>query len=46
MHKTELNDEQADRIKENLTQYYNNPEAFDAAELWEIFEDRDPAEFL
>jgi len=39
-------DDQDTRIRENLTEYYNNPDAFDAAELWEMFEDRDPAEFL
>lgn len=39
-------DEQADRIRENLAEYYENFIAYSLWDLEEIFEDRDPIEFL
>ena len=39
-------DEQAEEIKENLKDYYENPEEYTLADLEEIFQDRDPFEFL
>ena len=39
-------DEQADAIKERLTDYYENPEEYSLEDFEDIFEDRDPFEFL
>lgn len=39
-------DEQALEIKENLAEYYANPEEYTLSDLEEIFQDRDPFEFL
>jgi hypothetical protein len=39
-------DEQGDEIRENLAEYYANPEQYSMADLEEIFQDRDPFEFL
>ena len=39
-------DEQAEQIKEDLAEYYANPEAYSIRDLEEIFQDRDPFEFL
>ena len=39
-------DEQAERIREALADFYNNPEEYSLFDLEELFEDRDPAEFL
>lgn len=39
-------DEQAERIREALADYYENPEDYDLFAFEEIFEDRDPFEFL
>ena len=39
-------DEQAEEIKEALDEYYANPEAYSLFDFEEIFQDRDPFEFL
>jgi uncharacterized protein YfdQ (DUF2303 family) len=39
-------DEQALEIQEALTDYYANPEQYSFRDLEEIFQDRDPFEFL
>jgi hypothetical protein len=39
-------DEQATEIMEALDDYYANPEAYSFRDLEEIFQDRDPFEFL
>lgn len=39
-------DEQAVEIQEALTDYMANPERYTLADLEEIFQDRDPFEFL
>jgi hypothetical protein len=39
-------DEQAEEIKQALEEYYANPEAYSIYDLEEIFQDRDPLEFL
>jgi len=39
-------DEQAIEIREALTEYYANPEEYTLADFEEIFQDRDPFEFL
>jgi hypothetical protein len=39
-------DEQAERIKEALKDWRENPEDYSFFDLEDIFEDRDPAEFL
>jgi endonuclease III len=39
-------DEQAQEILANLAEYYANPEAYTIADLEDIFQDRDPFEFL
>lgn len=39
-------DEQAQEIREALADYYANPELYSLADLEEIFQDRDPFEFL
>lgn len=41
-----MRDEQAEEIIEALNEYYANPEAYTIADLEEIFQDRDPFEFL
>ena len=38
--------EQDARIKEALADFYNNPEEYSLYDLEDIFEDRDPTEFL
>jgi len=38
--------EQDERILEALADYYQNPEDYSFYDLEEIFEDRDPTEFL
>jgi hypothetical protein len=42
----ELMDEQAQEIREALEDYYANPEQYSFADFEEIFQDRDPFEFL
>ena len=42
----ELMDEQAQEIREALEDYYANPEQYSFADFEEIFQDRDPIEFL
>ena len=39
-------DEQGDRIREALADFWENSDGFSLSELEEIFEDRDPIEFL
>lgn len=39
-------DEQGTEIKENLAAYYASPEEYSFRDLEEIFQDRDPFEFL
>lgn len=39
-------DEQGDRIRENLADWQENPEEYSYFDFEEIFEDRDPFEFL
>lgn len=39
-------DEQADRIREALADWQENPEEYSYSEFEDIFEDRDPFEFL
>jgi hypothetical protein len=39
-------DEQAQEIVEALQDYYANPEQYSFRDLEEIFQDRDPFEFL
>ncbi|CAB5218863.1 hypothetical protein UFOVP222_1, partial [uncultured Caudovirales phage] len=41
-----MRDEQAEEIIADLQEYYANPEAYSLADLEEIFQDRDPFEFL
>lgn len=40
------NDEQGDRIKEAVREYYENPQEYSYLDFEEMFEDRDPFEFL
>jgi hypothetical protein len=39
-------DEQAEEIKQDLADYYANPEEYTLYDFEEIFQDRDPFEFL
>jgi hypothetical protein len=39
-------DEQADEIREALADYLANPESYSLYDFEEIFQDRDPFEFL
>jgi hypothetical protein len=39
-------DEQAQEIRENLADYFANPEEYTFQDLEDIFQDRDPFEFL
>jgi hypothetical protein len=39
-------DEQAEEIREALAEYYANPEDYTLSDFEEIFQDRDPFEFL
>lgn len=39
-------DEQGAEIFANLEEYYSNPEQYSFRDLEEIFQDRDPFEFL
>ena len=41
-----MRDEQAEEIIANLNEYYANPQDYTIADLEEIFQDRDPFEFL
>ena len=41
-----MRDEQAEEIIEALKDYYANPEEYSIYDLEEIFQDRDPFEFL
>jgi tRNA U34 5-carboxymethylaminomethyl modifying GTPase MnmE/TrmE len=46
MKKGTLMDEQAEEIREALAEYYANPEEYTLEDFEEIFQDRDPFEFL
>lgn len=39
-------DEQADEIRQALEEYYANPQDYSLQDLEDIFQDRDPFEFL
>jgi hypothetical protein len=39
-------DEQAEEIREALEEYYANPQNYSLQDLEDIFQDRDPFEFL
>lgn len=39
-------DEQAEEIREALEDYYANPQNYSIQDLEDIFQDRDPFEFL
>jgi len=39
-------DEQAVEIREALAEFYENPELYTMSDFEEIFQDRDPFEFL
>jgi hypothetical protein len=39
-------DEQAAEIRQDLADYYSNPEDYTLSDFEEIFQDRDPFEFL
>jgi hypothetical protein len=39
-------DEQAQEIRENLAEYFANPEEYSFSDFEDIFQDRDPFEFL
>jgi hypothetical protein len=39
-------DEQADRISEAWNEYLENPEGYSYQDIEDIFEDRDPFEFI
>ena len=39
-------DEQAEEIREALEDYYANPQNYSLSDLEDIFQDRDPIEFL
>ena len=41
-----MRDEQAEEILADLRDYYENPQDYTIADLEEIFQDRDPFEFL
>ena len=41
-----MKDEQAEEIIANLKDYFENPEDYSIYDLEEIFQDRDPFEFL
>jgi hypothetical protein len=43
---TTFADEQAVRIKEGVADYYANPDEYDQQSFEDIFEDRDPFEFI
>jgi endonuclease III len=46
MYNKGMKDEQAQEILEALAEYYANPQDYTIADLEEIFQDRDPFEFL
>lgn len=39
-------DEQGDRIREAYNEYKENPEEYSMSDIEDIFEDRDPFEFI
>jgi hypothetical protein len=41
-----MNDEQAQEIREALADYFANPEEYSLEDWEEIFQDRDPFEFM
>ena len=46
MYNKGMKDEQAEEIIANLKDYFENPEDYSIYDLEEIFQDRDPFEFL
>jgi hypothetical protein len=42
----QVNDEQSLRIAEGVADFYASPEEYSFADLEDLFEDRDPCEFL
>jgi hypothetical protein len=46
MTEKETMDEQAAEIRQDLEDYYTNPEDYTLSDFEEIFQDRDPFEFL
>ena len=46
MNNETLADEQGERIRENVKEYYENPEDYSYQDFEDMFEDRDPFEFL
>jgi len=46
MNETPAVDEQGERIRENLVDYYDNPQYYSYQDFEDIFEDRDWFEFL
>jgi hypothetical protein len=46
MYNEGMKDEQAEEIIANLKEYYENPEEYSMQDLEDIFQDRDPFEFL
>lgn len=41
-----MDDEQGDRIREGLADWMANPDDYSFSDLEDLFEDRDPCEFL
>ena len=41
-----MTDEQGERIKETVKDYYANPQEYSFEDFEDMFEDRDPFEFL
>jgi hypothetical protein len=46
MYNKVMNDEQAQEIREALADYFANPEEYSLEDWEEIFQDRDPFEFM
>ena len=46
MYNKGMKDEQAEEIIEALNRYYENPEEYSLEDWEEIFQDRDPFEFM
>jgi hypothetical protein len=46
MYNRPMRDEQAEEILEALRDYYENPQDYSITDLEDIFQDRDPFEFL
>lgn len=46
MSETKPRDEQAERIREGVKDWHENPQNYSWTDIEDIFEDRDPIEFL